>query len=134
MCFHIHPDYPNPILAEKDITCYKVLLKHPINKKFQSPYQYVPYEIETLIESEIGTPHYKVWEERNGIDSGLHSFSSIIRAGRYTNQEDNRRIFKATIPKGSYYYFNPEKKEYVSNKLIVNRISNRSLITKLITA
>lgn len=110
MCFFIHPKHQDLKIATKDIVCWKRL--EVTGKNIESPYQGTNYYIDSTKASPI-----EVFG--NSIHVGLHSYSIREQArikkrktGRY-----NERIFKAIIPKGSKYYYNPGRNEYVSNKL-----------------
>lgn len=63
------------------------------------------------------------------IYDGLHSYSTYNQAlaCRYFNS----KVYKAVIPKGTEYYYNPKTKEYVSLKLEVYRTNYRLYLLKI---
>jgi len=131
MCFNIHIEYPKKLIAEKNITCYKrvVRLKDEIvcnihhlevmridTSKLRksillSPYRYQQYKTRVLYRSRL------VDNKCNGcIHEGLHSHSSL-RQAEIKREDHYEKIIRCVIPKGAEYYYNPEEKEYVSNQL-----------------
>lgn len=134
MCFYIDPNNSSSKIAETDISCYKVLIKqsHRGAGRYGSPFQPADWTLGVVKQDyldQIPTGRYG-----GEINNGLHSFSSIKRAGVYTADKQlyNRKILKAVIPKGSEYYFNSDRKEYVSDRLIIKRESRRSLMFVII--
>lgn len=144
MCFYIHKQHQEVKIAEKDITCYKVLAKYGKHKyeSLHKRHMYLMGEIETVENFTFDTGNYnnlKNSPERipyssessyaKAITVGLHSFSDIGRATfelvEGMRDPSNRRrknsklrlcVFK--IPKGALYYYNPVDDEYVSNEII----------------
>ena len=123
MCFYIHPDYPDAMIADKDIPVKKVL--HEImrvipNGKYtiingtgimQSPiYREIYFNKNYHLSC---TKHEKIMVYLDIIEQGLHSFS--VEKGL----KDSLNIYDGIIPYGTKYYFNPDSLEYASEKLIV---------------
>ena len=126
MCFYIHEDHQKVKIARKDITCYKVLRN--INSRYYAPYQCVEYRYNKLKKSKIITRPRPGTFGSGTIDLGLHSLTDLKSVKRFINRTllvySGDPVFEAVIPKGSEYYYNPYKGEYVSNQLmIVKRIS-----------
>ena len=116
MCFVIDNDYRNPYIAIKDIKCYKTLLINE-NNCIISPFQQSPYILNRLYQSKFEYKYTLFIEE------GLHSYTSykdnwIIRCSESLN------YYKAIIPSGSKFYYNPIDKEFVSNQIIIKRKLN----------
>lgn len=144
MCFHIHQDHPDKKVADSNILCYKVLLKRrarwpwerrhpdidPAWSYYLSPFQAAePWKFGVIVKDHVNDiPNYGT------IYGGLHSFSDIKIAAEYTSGHDlkRRRIMEAVIPKGSSYYYNPERNEYVSDQLVIMRVSNMSWWYKIL--
>lgn len=118
MCFKIHKSRKEPQRAEKDIKVFKLFFEnngryHLGVKKYPltSICQLTSYRIGALYRVKIGE---KDWN--NTIDEGLHSYSEQMdRYGNFLYDV----VCACVIPAGSKYYFNPDTKEYVSNRLIV---------------
>lgn len=125
MCFQIHSDHKEIKTAEEDITCYKVLRRtgKPFLQffglgKYEAPFQDTPYKLKQLNKVELESPRAGM------IEIGLHSLITMAEAVRLINlcwgpEVEKYKIMKAIIPKGSEYYVNPVREEYVSNQLIV---------------
>ena len=113
MCFVIHSDYKEPLIADKDITCYKVLEeeKEKLNSPFLGEVYFIKNEEETEVTKEV--PKFLLCDQEK-ITEGLHSTleSALIL-------DFSREVYKAIIPKGTKYYYNPDDNEYVSLKLTV---------------
>ena len=112
MCFFIHENHKEKKIANRDITCYKYLYN-----SFRSPYKGKLYRLNKLYRSSIcitmticKTPI---------ITRGLHSYS----CKRFAIKNGYGEILvKGIIPKGSKYYYNPDRHEYVSNQIILQEI------------
>lgn len=114
MCFFISSKFPNELIAENNIRCYKI---GTVNEKsFRSLYKdfyYVYgrcYKLETKL-----TP----WFYRSKIEKGFHSYAYIKYARNMISILSMDRIVKCTIPKGAKYYFNGV--EYVSDRIIIHK-------------
>ena len=112
MCFRIDSNYPKKLIATEDIVCYKILVPRG---SWESPVQEATYKIGKLKRSYIG------WTTRSMgvINHGLHSYSTLEVAKYYKNY--GKVVFESIIPKGAKYFYNEQKAEYVSNKLIVKK-------------
>ena len=109
MCFIIHPDHKEKKTATEDIVCYKILRTDLV-----SIYYNYQYKIGKLAKSSLLYNSFMV----DIITDGLHSYSDLIKAQKRRSYS-TRTIYKAIIPKGAKYYYNPHDKEYVSNQLII---------------
>lgn len=128
MCFIVHFKHREPKIAERDIICYKVLAYKDSFNSYRSPFTDTEYTINELKEVIMGEPSH------GNIEEGLHSYASIKKAGILAKRRwKSRSVFKAIIPKGSTYYYNPYHQEYVSSQLKVSRKSLRSGLIKVLT-
>ena len=115
MCFTVHKDYPNQLIAETDIKCYKFLQPSRSNSyKIISPIQHAIY-FKNILHRKITKKISEFGIENNRyhgieINEGLHSYS-----------EPKIGYYKAIIPKGTPYYYDPRADEYVSLVLKVYR-------------
>lgn len=111
MCFIIHDNHPKEKIANRDIVCYKCLWDN-----FRSPYRYKLYKLNKLYRSHITIDTLC----GSTITRGLHSYSykrfAIRQMGSYGI------LVKGIIPKGSKYYYNSDRHEYVSNQIILQEI------------
>lgn len=115
MCFFISEKYSKEKIAKKDIVCYKRLKINPTGN-FLSPYQKKPYKLNILYRSRLELSSYHT------IDVGIHSYSCKKRATRLLNRVRGEVLVKSIIPKGSRYYYNQIRHEYVSNRIILQEI------------
>lgn len=115
MCFFIHEKYSEAKIAEKNITCYKIMRKN--YKSFIRGFNYKP-----LLDKKTPTVNIKV--KNKYILKGYHSYSnkkftlSVIAHTKFLN------IIICTIPKGTKYYYDPKNKEYVSETIIIHKIND----------
>ena len=126
MCFIIHPDYPNPLVAEQDIICFKIGKKAESNlddQKFFSQYRSYVYRLGEL------QPKVELFLDRwighsiLSVQIGYHSYHPLnpsIRAEYVANSP--YCLVRCIIPKGSQYYYNPSDREYVSDQIIAQKI------------
>jgi len=125
MCFLVDNKHKIPIVADKNITVYKVgYYRDYLGLNIFSTYfRSFNYVVDELCELEVDFP---VIEESKGIDMidrGFHSFISI-------NQRVNNmlslplRLGKFVIPKGSLYLINKQLNEIVSNQIIFKELTN----------
>lgn len=113
MCFFIHEYHAEKKIANRDITCYKYLYNN-----FRSPYQGKLYRLNKLYKSSIRM--IIDFDIIPIITIGLHSYSCKRFAIRQMKAEGI--LVKGIIPKGSEYYYNPVRHEYVSNQIILQEI------------
>ncbi len=105
MCFYIDPNNKKPKIAEKDIVCWKALIK--TDGKYVSSWFSFEYEVNTLYSrGRFG------WLDTAMIGYGYHSYS--IRGYAYIGRGHKETVRKFIIPKGTKYYYNSRDKEYVS--------------------
>ncbi|BBA65585.1 predicted ORF [Xanthomonas phage XacN1] len=119
--------------AKSDITVAKVIVVPLTDDSLYgsqpyTPYQRFPIEFGKLYTSELVRDG---WD----IDQGLHSYADFVDAyyvsrhlayGRYNggffNDKLDLKVYKAIIPKGSFYYFGKHGDNgasYASNQLII---------------
>jgi len=115
MCFIIDAKHSEEKIAKKDIVCYKRLMISPTGN-FLSPYQLKPYKLNILCRSKLELSSY------NTICVGIHSYSCKKKATSCLNRVYFEVLAKGIIPKGSRYYYNPIRHEYVSNRIILKEI------------
>lgn len=121
MCFYIHPAHSEVKIAEEDIECYKILDSVVINY----PIMISPYQKEVYFRKG-GSSEYVIkevkkfgFDETGNIHEGLHTHSTLETADNQRGWSE--RVYKAIIPKGTKYYYDPDKKEFVSLKLKIYR-------------
>ena len=120
MCFYIDSRHPNKKEAKKDITCYKILFKNWVS--IINCFRYIQEKIYSdynALNVERGTFYARV------INRGYHSYSSkeiALNAYKTMVPVYVRIVVKCIIPKGSYYYYNSKRHEYVSNKIKITDI------------
>ena len=128
MCFHIHKRHKRIKTATEDIVCYKVFPRRSRtgnqHKQYvRSLFQEFKYELgETYYEDSI-----TVNETYQEIYSGIHSYSTFTMAKERTYL--HRIIVKCIIPAGAKYYYNPIRKEYVSDYITIGKTSDVLLTT-----
>lgn len=106
MCFWIHDEHKEAIIATKDIRCWKTAYKYDILKDgFISFVQAFRYEFNKTYKTTLGICD-------RSITKGFHSYSKKPHVMIYA------KIIYCIIPKGSKYYYNPSFNEYVSNQII----------------
>ena len=132
MCFVIHPGHPNAKTVKRDVVCYKTLtadrvsvmqgFTYKIGKRYALPEPFPNIRTFPTIlwngnsdkNNLRSTRQCRAINRDNEIHVGYHSYSS-----KKMLRERVRRTgyvpFRCTIPKGSTYYFNPDRHEYVSN-------------------
>lgn len=117
MCFRINKETPDPLIAEEDITCWKVLYRIRGAHEFRSPYQryrYAPDVKHEEIELKV-VPGSKYDYSPEHIEEGYHSYIDRYKAEVMEWAADC--VVKCAIPKGSKYYVNNTSGEYVSSNL-----------------
>ena len=99
------------ITLEEDLIVYKLLAEN-----FRSLYEDFPYELNKLYKTS-----FKRVEIRNGeISKGFHSYSDTKRIEEIEGSGDYNDgiLVKCIIPKGTRYYYNSNRKQYISLKII----------------
>lgn len=110
MCFFIHKNHKEKKIANRDITCYKCLYN-----SFRSPYRGKLYKLNKLYKSSIYIDMTICMTPI--ITRGLHSYS--CKRFAISRMDTWEILVKGIIPKGSKYYYNPDRHEYVSNQIII---------------
>ena len=106
MCFWIHDEHKEAIIATKDIRCWKMTYSHTVHKDgFVSVIQAFRYKFNKTYKTTLGICD-------RSITRGFHSYSKKPYSTLYN------KIIYCIIPKGSKYYYNPSFDEYVSNQII----------------
>jgi len=105
-----------PLVAEKDIVCYKIMKPTDMGGVYQSQYRktlHIVGVLQPIVEFGITLGHC----DNICIDVGYHSFVNIPKG------EWEYDIVKCTIPKDSIYYigdFDGVRDSYVSNQIVIN--------------
>lgn len=123
MCFTIDREYPEEMVADKDIPCFKILerrsdgsLRAPIFVSFVY-FRRFSFRSKRKVRSRLDLSDV----ERYGkIDVGLHSHSTKPKPEQY-HDIFGAQVHDAYIPKGARYWYSSVRNEYVSNKLVVMR-------------
>ena len=119
MCFDLNKGVTEASIAKKDIVVFKGLDRGSTWNRLRSPYQGTPYTIGKTKAAAL--KRKDVWMS---INIGLHSCKSYRSARSHAPY-----VFRAIIPKGSYYYEN--RIEYVSNKLrVVGEVTKSGILIK----
>ena len=129
MCLIVKTAYHlahKPLIAERDITCYKILFTYEEsgNKKYITPYRSTEVLSNTLIADRFQiniSSYYK------RVDLGIHSFQTYYKAlseRDYLNTSlplfpklDKYVVKKAYIPKGTKYWIG-ENEEFCSERIV----------------
>lgn len=119
MCFIIHPDYSKPLIADKNILCFK---------KGTLAWTGI-YDIHRVFVSLFRGHIYRFQEPQPKIE--LNSEGGFILEGYHSYTPEHTLVslpaccfvsitlVKCIIPRGSTYYYNPDTHEYVSSSLMV---------------
>ncbi len=123
MCFYVSNNlkHRRVKVAKKDIICYKVLINEKKHKFLYAPLRSFTYQIRrNCFFSFTKKQKLKVilFGSRYQIHEGFHSFSNKKKL-RGKIGFGSRKAFLCVIPKGSEYFYNPEKMEYVSEYIRV---------------
>lgn len=127
MCFNIHSDYPDAIVAKKDIKVYKILedVRKENGRLFSGT---SPYREYCWLQGCIERAELEISFSRSGegeIHAGLHAYTTENEA--YKSLRSDRSICEFTIPKGSTYYINPEDEEIVADTMIWKKTDSKFL-------
>jgi len=116
MCFSVHQNHRQPKTAKRDIVCYKTLLKGNVSViqdfKYRIGKRYV------LADGLADGLHVTVnlsLSMGGDIAVGFHSYSSMRKTKAHVSRM--KLPYRCVIPKGSTYYFNPSRHEYVSDSI-----------------
>ena len=119
-----------PSVAERDVECFKVVVKQKEEGTYLSPYMKHSYKLgETIVPNQDDIEPFKTnlkTEDVYIVEGGfLYSFSNIEIA-RFKAEENTKKnpvvnyaILKCLIPKGTSYYTDLFCQEYASKKLFV---------------
>lgn len=108
MCFYIHEKFPKPLIAKKDIVCWKV---GEVKAGLFAP----EWHLNFFYREGKRKRKVRLEVERAEISRGYHSYTTRAHAEILSMAQD---VGKFIIPKGATYYKNPDEKEYVSNTII----------------
>lgn len=122
MCLIV--DKCNALVAEEDITCYKVYMDYGYgNERYRSPFR---LDLIKKFNKVIHVPEFLDPIEGNEVYLGFHTFCDEEDAEYFETLYPFYKVFKCIIPKGSRYYKGiaalfPEKSTpgYCSESLIV---------------
>lgn len=109
MCFFIDVYHQMVKTAKTNIVCWK---RFDIGKGYCSPIQGFEYEGGIVYYEDQFNEHALYM-----VNTGLHSYSTEKEAKR--EKYSDEKIVKCIIPKGSKYYYNSYKEEYVSDHLFI---------------
>ena len=121
MCFIIDSLHQEEKIATEDIVCYKLLSNKNLYY-MQSPVQNTKYWHRVFKRNFVIKKSKLILYDSNAIEVGLHSYSTydaLISHWLYQDYKSNRRIYNAVIPKGSHYYYDSVRNQYVSDTLKV---------------
>ena len=111
MCFYISPTSPNSFIAEKDLTCYKIVKAKENKLYFESFYEKFKYwSFNKLIPCKKVT----IEIEDGVIFKGYHSYYDFTPGIDHPSVTFPNLAVEFVIPKGTKYFVNPQTKEYVS--------------------
>jgi hypothetical protein len=130
MCFEINKDYPNELISNEDIVCYKRLYtptsEYGDNGRHRSIIQGTTYWDFNKTKDFSAKNNYNeelstlVIANKTSIYKGLHSYSTTHTAVFMFGNDicpNLKDIVQFVIPANTPYYYNPITQEYVSLKL-----------------
>ena len=122
MCFHVHPDHREPKTATRSIRVWKrfeTVRQAPDGSTVMlSPYRAFPYHMGQEY-SQAGP----LMPTATTIERGFHSHDSLESAlDRRDRTVDTDHVIECTVPKGATYYWNPDKNEIVSDRIVLKTI------------
>jgi len=111
-----------PLIAERDITCYKVLTKDLISPCYNKQYELGKKIISNLIEDNGEVTHglhtyIRLDTAKN--DTHYYWYDQTVRCGLIV---DAPIVVECLIPRGANYYVSDSIEEYASNQLIPIKI------------
>jgi len=114
MCFTISEKFPKPLVAKRDITCYKLVFgkgEWRTRTGYEAACQrYAYYPGRTTKKVDIKPSLY------NEVDEGYHSYRSLREVNKQKPIWSADLVtLKMIIPKGTLYYKNDS--EYVSERI-----------------
>lgn len=115
MCFQVDLNHPDPLVAEEDIPCIKV-----INDDFTSFFKNYPYKLGEINPKEELKEIINLAPSVNYINEGYHSYYYTIQV--YFPTSSSYLWVKCIIPKGTKYYKNDNTQEYVSETIIIEKV------------
>ncbi len=135
MCFYIRNTEEARTLwvAKEDIVCYKTMVNYN-SKVATSRYKNFIYILGRVYKQKLEKIP-KVTKEGlyifpvvNGVwrtvSLGFHSYSTCQEARRNTGMWNTFSVYRCIIPKGSEFYYDRERKEYISNQIkIVKKLT-----------
>lgn len=147
MCFYVQVSRPDPLVAKKDIICYKygiVCLDFEEEEVFRSRFQGYYYRFGKETERVPLRKQYGFFPWDLEITRGYHSYSNKktarydatlcrqeitkvnqFRQDRGTGPSEDPstiKVVQCIIPKGTTYYYNSKAHEYVSEQIIIQSI------------
>lgn len=122
MCFKILKNYTKRQIAKENIICYKILQAsiwvdmNPI--RFISMFRHFSYELNFEYTSPLKIDRINHSE----VHLGFHSYSTLDKAKKIFGGSRVFTLVECIIPSGAKYYYNPDRCEYVSDKIIINKV------------
>jgi hypothetical protein len=119
MCLDLRTDQkrndcnaPIPLIAKKDIICYKYLVI--LDKgKYKTPYRDFVVKHKATMEATLRCSQYSVYE-------GIHAFTSLKKAKVKIIGNKGAVVVEAIIPKGAQY-FRGKDSDIVATKMKIGR-------------
>lgn len=126
MCFIVHPEYPDPLVTEQDIVCFKVGYEAEISLfggYFTSEYRGYKYRLKRLQPLVELCLYNNTKTGTIEINKGYHSYHPLHPFAQSGFDATSKFcLVRCIIPKGSQYYYNPNDQEYVSDQIIAQKI------------
>jgi hypothetical protein len=127
MCLNIKKNGVGGKIAEKDITCYKVVNMNEDGLYIPVFYPNITYTPEALNPHVGIVPTPSIYFHALNVERGYHSYTNIRWAEKFTTTTE--KIVKCTIPKGTKYYEGVDGngfESYASENIIVNGLAQLS--------
>lgn len=118
MCFILHPEHLKKKIAKKDILCYKYIFVENVSLIYD--YQYETGVVNPKIKL---IKIKKLYLNHKIIEGGYHSYDNqdvkSIFLEYVSHADASIKVATFKIPKGTGYFYNPDKHEYVSETIIM---------------
>lgn len=115
MCLYTR--WKKPKTAKRNIVIYKILIKDRV-----SPYRGFLYNLGVKYNTDM-EPFKSPYTDGFYIDAGFHAFTSkrALLKSSLKKEFMSTIAFKCLIPKDSKYYISANKKEIVSDSIVIKR-------------
>ena len=121
MCFYIHEDHQEIKIAEDNILCYKHFhyntSTHAVSSFEKFKYTFGELYVQVNLQWPLNNVREK-YDKIKVIEEGFHSYSELD-AGTNEAITWGEPLHQCIIPKGSKYFYDPGRKQYVSNQIII---------------